>query len=427
MKIAVIGAGFTGLSAAFELSKNGHEVIVFEKNHYPGGLAVGFKEKPWKWSLEKHYHHLFTNDKEILKLAKEINHPLILKRPKTAIYINKNTYQLDSPFNMLNFPLLNILERLRMGFSIAFFRFFPFWKPLEKYNAVKLLPKIMGKKGYKIIWEPLFLNKFGKYANNISLAWFWARIVKRTPSLYYPFGGFSELANSITKKIISNGGKIYFDTEIIKISSRKAPNVEYKKNSQTKLLSENFDKIIITVPSYAFLKITPDLPQNYKNELLKLKSLGATNLILRLKKPFFKDHTYWLNICNKNNPVMAIVEHTNLIGKENYNNEHIIYLGNYKSREDSFFSLNKEEMLSLFDPFLKTINPAYHKNIIGIELFKDPFAQPIIPINYSKLVPQRETPLKNVYLANIDQVYPWDRGTNYAIELGKIAAEAIFK
>ena len=72
MNIAILGAGFTGLSAAYQLVKQGHSVTIFEKDPQPGGLAVGYKEKEWDWSLEKHYHHWFTNDKFILGLAKEI-------------------------------------------------------------------------------------------------------------------------------------------------------------------------------------------------------------------------------------------------------------------------------------------------------------------------------------------------------------------
>ncbi len=122
---------------------------------------------------------------------------------------------------------------------------------------------------------------------------------------------------------------------------------------------------------------------------------------------------------------MAIVEHTNFMDKKNYNNEHLIYLGNYKSPADPYFLMTKEEMLKKFDPYLKRINPNYYKNIIGFELFKAPFAQPIIPINYSKILPGFKTPLKNVYLANIEQVYPWDRGTNYAVELGQKVVKLI--
>ena len=81
--------------------------------------------------------------------------------------------------------------------------------------------------------------------------------------------------------------------------------------------------------------------------------------------------------------------------------------------------MNKEELLKLFDPYLRKINPVYRNNLIDYELFKAPFAQPIIPTNYSKIIPPMDTPLPNIYLANIEQVYPWDRGTNYAVELGQ--------
>jgi len=77
-----------------------------------------------------------------------------------------------------------------MSAVIGFLRIDPFWKPLERYKASEVLPKLMGKKPFEMIWEPLFINKFGNFANNISLAWFWARIKKRTPALAYPKGDF---------------------------------------------------------------------------------------------------------------------------------------------------------------------------------------------------------------------------------------------
>ena len=424
MKIAIIGAGFTGLGAGFKLTKKGHEVYIFEKDPNPGGLAIGYKEKVWNWSLEKHYHHWFTNDHSVLNLAKEINYPVVIKRPKTSVFINDKLYQFDSPISVLKFPLFSIINRIRMGIVVGLFRFNPFWKMLEKYNAVVFLPKLMGRKPYEMIWEPQFVNKFGKYASNVSLAWFWARIKKRTPDLAYPTKGFLEFANAVVSKIRKNGGQVFFESEILNLTNEK--NVTLKiKYKDGKVKDESFDKIIVTTPSFLFLKIAPQLPKEYKNTLGKLKGIGATNLVLRLKKPFFQDGTYWLSVCDKKAPVMAIVEHTNFMDKKNYNNEHLLYLGNYREPNDLYFSINKDEMLKLFDSYLKKINPNYSKNIIGYELFKAPFAQPIIPINYSKILPSFITPLKNVYLANIEQVYPWDRGTNYAVELGIKVANLI--
>jgi len=423
MKIAIIGAGFTGLAASYELSKKGHAVFVFEKDENPGGLAAGYKEKKWEWTLEKHYHHWFANDKTVLNLAKEINQKVIIKRPKTSIFVNGKIFQLDSPLYVLKFPLLSILERLRMGGTIACLKYNPFWKPLEKYNAASILPLWMGKKAYRMIWEVLFINKFGKFYNNISLAWFWARIRKRTPALAYPEGGFLKFAEKLTKKAEENNVKFYFNTEVTELISNKKVIIKYRNNKTTHEVS--FDKVIVTLPSFAFEKIAAQLPQDYKRKIQRLKSLGATSLVLRLSKPFLKEGTYWLNVCDKQSPVMAIVEHTNYMDKKYYNNEHLLYLGNYKSADDSFFSMTKEDLLKLFDPYLRKINPEYHKNMITYEMFKDPFAQPVIPINYSRLIPPFNTPLANVFLANIEQVYPWDRGTNYAVESGQKIAKMI--
>lgn len=422
MKISIIGAGFTGLTAGYFLTKNGHDVTIFEKDSAPGGLAIGYKEAGWDWTLEKHYHHWFTNDDHILALAREIGAEVLIKRPRTSVYVQGTIYQLDSPASVLRFPKLSLAERVRMSAVIGALKFDPFWKPLERYNAATLLPKLMGEKPYKMIWEPMMINKFGSFANDVSLAWFWARIYKRTPSLAYPEEGFLAFAEKLAEKFRENGGKIFFNSEIQQLKSLES-QIEIDALIRNKKQKYIFDKAIVTTPTPLFVKVAPQLPTTYKTSLSKLKSLGAINLVLRLKKPFFKDATYWLSVCDKKSPVMAIVEHTNFMEKKHYNNEHLLYLGNYLPREHKYFGMSEDEILAAYDPFLTSLNSEYKKSIISMKAFKAPFAQPIIPVNYSRMIPSMKTPLKNVFLANIEQVYPWDRGTNYAVELGeKVAA-----
>lgn len=419
MKIAIIGAGFTGLAAGLKLQKAGHRVTIFEKESNPGGLAIGFKNPKWKWSLEKNYHHWFTNDKSVLSLAKKLKYEILIIRPKTSVYINNKIYKFDSLYDVLKFPEINLYQRLRMGIAIALLRYNPFWKSLEKYRVSDLLPKMMGEKPYEVLWKPLIIKKFGQFANNISLAWFWARIVKRTPSLVYPKGGFLEFINAIISAIKKNGGKVVLDTEI--------KNIDVQKDAKIKINHLTFDKVIVTLPSPLFTQITPQLPNDYRQKLLALKEIGAINLILHLKKPFFQDGTYWLNICDTKYPITGIIEHTNFINKKYYNNEHLIYVLNYLSRGHRLMKMDKKELLRVYDPILSRINKQYKREIIDIEYFISPFAQPVIPTYYSKIKPPFETPLKNVYLANIQQVYPWDRGTNYAVELGEKVADSILK
>lgn len=420
MKVCIVGAGFTGLSAAFELTKAGHEVTIFEKDKRPGGLAIGFKEKEWNWTLEEHYHHWFTNDKVILALAEEIGQKVIIKRPKTSTLINGQIFQLDSPVTLIKFPLLSLTQRIRMGLGLAVLRYNPFWKPFDKYKAEEILPKMIGQESFEMIWEPLFDAKFGEYAKDVSLAWFWARIRKRTSSLAYPEGGFLSFAEKLASKIQKNGGVIFYETQVSNISTNSLEILKNNKKSKMK-----FDKIIVTLPSFLFQQITPTLPSKYKQKLQNLKSLGATNLFLRLKKSFLTDGTYWLNVCEKDSPLMAVVEHTNYMDKKNYNNEHLVYIGHYLPRNHPYFSMSKEDLLKKFDPYLSKINPTYKKHLIGLEFFKTPFAQPVMPVNYSDQILPLTTPLENVYLANIEQIFPWDRGTNYAVELGQKVANLV--
>lgn len=418
MKVAIIGAGFTGLSAAYEFVKQGNDVTIFEKDALPGGLAIGYQEKGWDWTMEAFYHHWFTNDHAILNLAKELDFPVIIKRPKTSHLVDGNILQLDSPQTLLTFKELSPRERVQMALSLAPLRFNPFWKPLEKYTATGYLKKTVGEKAYKILWEPLLVGKFGKYADSISLAWFWARFAKRTTKLAYPQGGFLRFAQKVAEAIEKKGGNIFYDTEITKLESTGTPQITFTKKGETKAKTESFDKVIVTLPSFAFIKLAPQLPDAYKNSLMQLKGLGAITLLLRLSKPFLSDNTYWLSICDTKAPILAVVEHTNFMDSSHYNNEHIVYLGHYIPREHPYFKMDEKELLKTFDPFLKKLNPEYKKNLIGVKKFAVPFAQPIIPTNYSKMIPPLTTPLPNVYLANMQQVYPWDRGTTYAVELG---------
>lgn len=423
MRVAIIGAGFGGLAAAYRLARAGVDVWVYESEDKPGGLAVGFKEPQWAWTLEKHYHHWFTNDYSVLNLASEVGHRVVTKRPKTSTFINGEINQLDSPFSLLLFPKLSFFERVRTGVILAFLKATTSWRSLERITAEEFIKKYMGQESWNVLWGPLFVGKFQEYARQIPASWFWARIKKRTQFLSYPEGGFLSFALALDKVLRGNSGKILYNTEIKSITKKKD-----KLLVKTSKYSFEFDKIICTLPSAIFVKIVEGLPKDYIEELLSLKSIGAVNLVLSLKKQFLEDGTYWLNINAKHFPFLAVVEHTNFIDKKYYNNEHLIYIGNYLPTNHPYFQKDAGDLLREFYPFLKTVNPKFDKSWINKGyVFKAPFAQPVIPLKYSENIPSFETPVRGLYLCNLQQVYPWDRGTNYAVENGEKVASLILK
>ena len=55
-KVAIIGAGFTGLAAANHLTKQGFKVTIFEASSTEGGLASGFELMGAP--LERAYHFM---------------------------------------------------------------------------------------------------------------------------------------------------------------------------------------------------------------------------------------------------------------------------------------------------------------------------------------------------------------------------------
>ena len=204
MRIAIIGAGFTGLTAALRLAQKGHKVSVFEKEDTVGGLAVGFKYPKWEWTVEKGYHHWFTNDTNILSLAQELHYRVITKRPRTDILIAGKNIPFDSVSSLLAFPYLSLLSRFRIGLVLAYLKLTSNYKNLENKFALRWLEKWMGKEATSLIWEPLFSGKFGEYKNSIILSWFWARIKKRTASLVYPEEGF-KLADCLAREWVFSG------------------------------------------------------------------------------------------------------------------------------------------------------------------------------------------------------------------------------
>jgi len=421
MKVGIIGAGFGGLAAGYWLARNKADVTIFESDDKPGGLAVGFQAPKWRWSMEWHYHHWFTNDHAILNLAKEIGYPVVTVHPKTSTYYNGRIYQLDSPISLLKFSELSFFDRIRTGMVIAYLKLNPNWKMLEGITAKDFLIKYMGQKSWDVLWYPLFIKKFDKYYDKIAASWFWTRINKRTPSLVYPEGGFIKFALALDRAVREHNGTILYKTPVLKVE-KKGNKFMVKTNRSTM----QFDKVMVTLPTPIFTKIVDKLPLGYKKELQALQGIGAVNLVLSLKHKFLEDGTYWLNINDTIFPFLALVEHTNFMDKKRYNNEHLLYIGNYLPQDHKYFVSRGEDLFSEFLPYLKTINPSFNKSWVNkIDIFKAPFAQPIIPLNYSKNIPKFETPIKGLYLCNIQQVYPWDRGTNYAVELGQKVAKII--
>ncbi len=427
MKIAVIGAGFGGLAAANDLDKAGHKVTIFESADYVGGLASGFKEPGWNWSVEKFYHHWFASDKYILGLIKELGwrDKVLFPRPYTVVYHQEKFYPFDSILQALLFPGLGWgVNKVRFGLVGLYLRLTGNWKPLEKVTVDEWMRKWAGEKVYQMMWEPLVIGKFGeKYYKQVNMAWMWARLKARTTHLGTFEGGFQAFADRFAAFLRQQGVQIRLETPVTHIQRAPGGGLEL----ETAEGSFHFDKVLVTLSPSVLANMVPSLPEEYLSGLLRLKSMGAVVLTLALRHQLSEQGYYWYNLPKAEGfPCLALVEHTNFVSPEHFGGNHIVYMGDYLEPEHEYFRLSQAELLERYLPALAKVNPKFERSWIRKTwLYRTAYAQPVPLVEHSKNIPDIRTPIEGLYFASMSQVYPWDRGTNFAVEIGKRAARVM--
>ncbi len=415
MDYAILGGGALGLHTAYRLASAGHAVMVFEQETTAGGLASGFRVGE-NW-LEKFYHHLFKTDTTAIKLIQELglSDRLEWSHPRTVCLVEGKFQQLDSPMTLLSlkFAPLHIDERLRVAAVGALLKLTGSGI-YEGKTAEPWLRRWMGKRAYDMVFAPLFGAKFGALRDQIALPWFWARFHDRTTYLGYLRGGFQLLYERLVERISQAGGKVLLGTRV----ESAQPLDDGRWEVRTSQGTWTFDRVISTMATRLTCRLIPALPDDYRARYDWGQAYGAQCLILALDRQM--TDSYWINPCDPGYPFTSLVEHTNYRPPAEYGGRHLLYLGNYRPMDDPLFKMSKEEVIQEFLPHLKRINASFSADWITESwLFQAPFAQPIVTTEYRQHIPPLRTPLNGLWVANMFQVYPHDRGQNYSFELAE--------
>jgi protoporphyrinogen oxidase len=426
--VAIIGAGIGGMAAANDLVQAGHKVTIFEKDDFVGGLASGIKEQHWDWSVEKYYHHWFETDEHMLGLIDELgwSEDVHFPRPYTVVYHKDKFYPFDSYLNALLYPGLGWgINKIRFGLVGLYLRLSNDWHSLEKFTVDAWMRKWAGEHTYQTIWEPLVVGKFDAHSKSVNMAWMWARLKARTTRLGTFEGGFQAFADRLAQHLRDLGVDLQLGTPVSQVASQPDGRLKIEVDREVK----EFDQCLVTASPNFMARLVPTLPDEYLSSLLNLKSMGAVVMILSLKQQLSEEGYYWYNIPKSAGfPFLALVEHTNYVSAENFGGDHIVYCGDYLDPDHEYFKLSQDAILARFLPVLPRFNSNFNPDWVKKTwLFRTPYAQPVPELNHSRNIPAIETPIPGLYFASMSQVYPWDRGTNFAVEIGRRAARKMIE
>ncbi|NLY74906.1 MAG: NAD(P)/FAD-dependent oxidoreductase [Firmicutes bacterium] len=430
MKIGIIGAGATGLTAAYRLAGSGCDVVVYERERESGGLVktvnIGGED------LECFYHHIFTSDLDLIGLIDELGlgSDLLWLTPSNGIYLNHRLYPFTSPLDLLLFKELNFWERIRLGLLVLEAKTVKDWRRLESITAKEWVLQKAGPNVYHKIWGPLLNSKFDHDAEIVSAAWLWNKFKLRGSTrgkniqremLGYLKGSFGRVYRRLEAEILKAGGRILHNRAVERIIPRPDGALEVSAGGQ----SEIFDRVICTAAPEILAGLIRENQPSYAADLEKVRYKANICVILELTErltPY-----YWTSITQPDSPFVAVIEQTNLLPASNYQS-HLVYLSRYLDATDQLFHASQEKVVELFIAYLYKIFPGFNQiNLKKAHLFKARYTQPVVVTDYSRIIPELKTPVPNLYLASMAQIYPEDRGQNYAVRMGNQIARCLLE
>lgn len=398
---------------------NDVKIRVWEKNPLPGGLASNFKANGVE--IEKFYHHIFKKDYAIQQLIKDLDLSQYLQwsPASTGTYFFNQPYRLSTPLDLLRFNPLPLKDRFRMGWMVLHAKTVKDWRKLDDITAKDYIIKNGGNKVWQVVWEPLFRGKFGKYADQVSAAWLWSKLVDRGGSrdkkgheyLGYIKGGFGIIFNKIISYLEDSGHEVHLNTGVEKLAFDNSTVT----NVKTSMGSYVTDFVVSTQQLPDLVRILPDQFDSLKTNLSKIHFLANVCLVLFLKRSL--SDFYWTNINDPEAPFIGIIEQTKWTGTEPYEGQHIAYISSYIEKDDKRFHLSGEKLFEYYYPFIKKMFPSFSsQNVQELFLWKANHAQPIVHKGYRHYLPAIQTSIHNMFICTMAQIYPNDRQVSNGVE-----------
>ena len=429
-KWGIVGGGIMGMTLAHRLAQHGDKVTLYEAAPELGGLVSSWKMEDVEW--DKFYHVILLSDFRTRKILKEIGLEKDIKwvETKTGFYIDGKLYSMSDTIEFLKFPTLNLLDKFRLGLTIIVASKIKNWKRLEKIPVSSWLRKWSGKNTFNKIWLPLLRAKLGESYQKTSAVFIWATIQRmygaRRSGLKKEMFGF---VDGGYKKVIQAFKQTLIDENVIIKTNCAVTEVNTSAQGKQRIVltnneAEEFDKVVVTLPSSVSTIICPELSKLEKQKLNDVEYLSVICVAVLLDKSI--SNFYVTNITDSRVPFTGVIEMTALVDKKYLNGNALIYLPKYVVSGDELFNQSDEEIKTYFINNFKKMYPTISdENIKFVGVARAKHVITVAKLNCSDLLPDIKTSIPNLYIINTSQIKDGTLNVNETIRVAETKLEEI--
>ncbi|MFN8646696.1 MAG: NAD(P)/FAD-dependent oxidoreductase [Gemmatimonadales bacterium] len=430
-EVGIVGGGFLGLTLAWRLQADGHQVTIIEAAPEPGGLAAPAALGGFTW--DRFYHVILLSDHHLRGLLAELglDDRLRFGTTRTGFYTDGTLYSLSTSLEFLQFPPLGLIDKARLAATILRASRIADGRPLEQVPVTDWLIKWSGYRTFERIWLPLLKSKLGENYRHASASFIWAIIARmyaarrsglKQEQFGYVEGGYAAVLQRFRERLEAAGAVLRTGRAATRVESGTEPRVTVTLEGGTAL---QFDDVILTVPCGRAAALCPGMTPAERARLASVTYQGITCAALLLRQPLAP--YYVTNITESWVPFTAVIEMTTLVDRAAFGGHSLVYLPRYLTQDDPFWQRTDEEIRAEFTGALARMYPAFRPtDVLAFQVSRVREVLALSTLNYSaERLPPTATSLPGVHLVNSAQIANGTLNLNETVGLAAAKAREI--
>ena len=426
----IVGGGMLGMTLAHRLARAGREVTLLEAASELGGLASAWNLGGVVW--DRHYHVTLLSDSVLRALLAELGLEQDMRwvQTRTGFYSDGRLHSMSNLVEFLRFPPLGLLDKLRLGATIAYASRISDWQRLEEIPVSDWLRRLSGRRTFERIWLPLLRSKLGENYRRTSAAFIWATIqrlyaarrsgLKKEMFGYLP-GGYARILERFEQVLRDEGVRILPGFATRRVAPEEGGRIAVEAEDGRR---DVFDRVVLTVAAPVAARLCPTLGEEERARLEGVQYLGVICASLLLKRPLAG--FYVTNITDDGFPFTGVIEMSALVDRAQFGGHCLVYLPKYVDPDDPAFALPDEELQRQFLAGLARMYPGLDRgDLLCFKVSRVRRVFALSTIGYSKHLPAMATSLPGLHVVNSAHILNGTLNVNETLQLAERSAASL--